>query len=225
MSLEIKYKDEINWWEGILTPGKRQEWMDDMIIPETRARNTPPKLFDFINELQINRIPKVLDVGCGPLSPLAWGVDQKMIEVTAIDPLAEIYSEILKKLNINFPIKPIQGVGEKIAGMFEKEYFDVVFSRNALDHSDSPTECIDNMVTVLKKGGILYLEGFTNEGTANYWKGLHLWDLRHDNGNLLCTAKSKKVTNLTQALPLECFFTYGPDNNRWYRIAFKKTNI
>jgi SAM-dependent methyltransferase len=221
----MKYRDEINWWKEILTPGNRVAWMEDAIHPEKRIKQMPPKLLDFISELKLQCIPKVLDVGSGPLSPLAWGVDQKLIEVTAIDPLAEIYIEILDQLNIDYPVRPIHGVGEKVAEMFEKEYFDVVYTRNAIDHSDSPSLCVKNMATVLKKDGILYIEGFKNEGIRNNYQGLHHWNLSYENNDLICFDISGKNINITKELPLKCFFTYGPDDNDWYRIAFRRNTV
>jgi glycosyltransferase involved in cell wall biosynthesis len=224
ISLYGKYKDEMDWWEEILKPGNRVDWMEDAINPERRNRQLPPRLIDFIDGMKLNHTPRVLDVGSGPLSPLAWAVDHKLIDVIAIDPLAEIYGGILQKFNIDYPIKPLKGCGERVAEMFEKGYFDVVFTRNAIDHSDSPNDCVKNMVAVLKDGGILYMEGFENEGTRNNWQGLHRWNLRHKQGNLICVDTSGKKTNITKTLPLKCVLEYGPDDNDWYRIAFEKVS-
>ena len=225
MSLYGKYKDEIDWWKEILTPGNRVGWMEDAINPEKRNKQLPPRLIDLIDGMNLSHIPKVLDVGSGPLSPLAWAVDHKLIEVVAVDPLAEIYGGILQEFYIDYPIKPLNGSGEKVAEMFEKESFDVVYTRNAIDHSDSPHDCVKNMVAVLKNGGLLYMEGFENEGTRNNWEGLHRWNLRHKGGNLICSDALRKETNMTKMLPLECVFEYGPDDNDWYRIAFKKIGL
>ena len=46
MSLRFRYKDEIDFWDEVLTPGKRHPWMDDMLIPEKRAQLAPMKFFD-----------------------------------------------------------------------------------------------------------------------------------------------------------------------------------
>jgi SAM-dependent methyltransferase len=218
-----KYKDEIDWWTNILIPENRHEWMQDAINPENRIKNQPPKLLDFIKELGLKRVLRVLDVGSGLLSPLAWFVDQKLIEVTAIDPLAEIYGEILHQYRIDYPIRPVHGKGEEITEMFRREQFDIVYTRNAIDHSDSPPTCVENMVTVLKQGGILYMAGYQNEGNrANYW-GLHHWNLSFDeNNDLICFGKSGQRVNVTRNLPLKCIYTYGPDDKDWYVIAYKR---
>jgi len=217
-----KYKEEIDWWDYILLPENRESWMKDAIDPNKRSIFFPPTLYDSINKLNLVGKAKVLDVGSGPLSPLAWGVDQNIIEVNAIDPLANIYKQMLMKLDIKYPIEPIQGRGETINEIFEKESFDVVYSRNALDHSDSPSLSLKNMVTLLKKGGILYLEGFVNEGSANKWEGLHQWNFSMQDGDLMCSAKTGEIINMTKELPVTSFFDYGPDNNRWFGMAFKK---
>lgn len=219
-----KYKEEIKWWDEVLKPTNRAQWMEDAIKPETRNKQSPPKLLEFIAELNLPNIPRVLDVGSGPLSPLAWGVDQQLIEVIAIDPLAYVYRDILLRFDIDYPIKPIYGVGEKVTKMFKKGYFDVIYTRNAIDHSDSPFSCIKNMVTVLKDGGILYTEGFQNEGTRNNWRGLHHWNLSIKGNDLICSDMSGNTRNITERLPLKCIFMYGPDANDWYRIAFRRLN-
>ncbi len=212
-----KYKDEIDWWNYILSPENRASWMKAAIDPSKRFILFPPTLYDSIKELNLVDKAKVLDVGSGPLSPLAWGVDQNIIEVIAIDPLANIYKQILMKLNIKYPVEPVQGRGEIINEMFEKESFDVVYSRNALDHSDSPSLCIKNMVTLLKKGGILYLEGFVNEGSTNRWEGLHQWDFSIQDGDIMCSTKTGEIINMTKELPITSFFS-----KRWFRKAFIK---
>lgn len=222
MPLNEKYKSEIDWWEEMLKPGNRAEWIEDAINPERRSKCSPD-LVNLIAELGLDHRPRVLDVGSGPLSPMGWAVDCKLCDVIAVDPLAEIYGGILQKYGVEYPVKPIKGCGETISKMFEREYFDAVYTRNAIDHSDSPSECVENMVIALKTGGILYMEGFKNEGTRSNWEGLHKWNLWYDNGDLICKDKSGVVNNITENLPLCCFYSSGYAND-WYRIAFIKSN-
>ncbi len=220
---KYKYKHEIDWWKKMLRIENRAEWMQNAINPESRIKHQPPMILNIIQELRLERIPRVLDVGSGPLSPLAWCVDQKLIDVTAIDPLAEIYSEILEGYNIDFPIIPFYGRGEIVADMFETGQFDIVYTRNAIDHSDSPPQCVINMVTVLKLGGFLYMEGFQNEGIRNNYQGLHRWNLYLDeNSNLICGNKRGQNINITNELPIKCLNTYGPDSNDWYAVVYKR---
>ncbi len=220
---KYKYKPERDWWIFILEPKNRAEWMQNAINPETRIKHQPPMINKFIQELGLERLPKVLDVGSGPLSPLAWCVDQKLIEVTAVDPLAEIYAEILESYSINYPIKPIYGTGEVLSEMFEKGQFDIVYTRNAIDHADSPPQCVINMIDVLKNGGFLYMEGFQNEGQRNHYQGLHRWNLSLDeNCNLLCGYKKRQKINITKELPVKCLYTYPPDANDWYAVVYKR---
>lgn len=217
------FQEEIDWWEGILAPASRAEWMNDAIDPERRESQFPPRLLDFIQTLSVEHMPRVLDVGSGPLSPLAWGVDRQLIEAIAVDPLADIYGGILQKYGIDYSVKPVKGAGEEVAKIFGGERFDVVYSRNAIDHSVSPLQCVRQMVTVLKTGGILYLEGFENEGSRNSWQGLHQWNLSIRQGNLYETDHAGNEINISGPLPLQCLFEAGPDANEWIRITFRKT--
>ena len=136
--------------------------------------------------------------------------------------MATLKITILKKLNIDYPVKPIQGQGEHITEMFEADHFDVVYSRNAIDHGDSPSLCIENMYSLLKSGGIFYLAGFVNEGSSNQWEGLHQWDFYWQDEDLMCRSKTGETTNMTKDLPLIAFYNYGPDDCRRFMRAFRK---
>lgn len=114
--------------------------------------------------------------------------------------------------------------GSEIGAHFLWLFRDVVYTRNAIDHSDSPTYCVKNMVIVLKQGGILYIEGFKNEGVRNNYQGLHHWNCSYEGNDLICSNISGEKINITRELPLKCFFTYGPDDNDWYRIVFKRNS-
>src|SRR5215831_12648758 len=43
------------------------------------------------------KIPRVADVGSGPLSQLAYGAYEETIELTALDPLADAYVALLRR--------------------------------------------------------------------------------------------------------------------------------
>lgn len=222
--MEPDYQSEIAFWAETLPEGRRDPWMINVIDPETRIREFPPELLKYVEALNGNFL-QVLDVGAGPLSPLAWGVDNGLFEVTATDPLAEEYARLMADLKIDYPIAPIKGFGEHIADMFEPGRFDIVYSRNALDHTVSPGECIENITRVLKPGGIFFQEGFFNEGTEAGWTGLHQHDLFPENGHLWRADKHGTRTNLTENLNLACVLEkhcqyYG---RNWYNIILKKS--
>lgn len=223
MSADEKYREEIDWWEQILSPENRADWMKAAIDPELRASQFPPRLAEAIAERATAAPANVLDVGSGPLSPLASAVDQGTIAVTAVDPLADRYQDLLSKYGIDYPVKPMRCRGEDIDRRFGEAAFDVVYSRNALDHSDDPPRCIKNMVSVLKPHGVLYLEGFVLEGSTNRWEGLHQWDFSLREADLFCANRHDETVNMTAGLSLVCLFESGPDRNRWFRLMYEKS--
>ena len=224
---EIKgqdYQSEVTFWDSALAPGKREPWIDNAINPETRKREFPPLVLSQLDRLRNNANGKlkVLDVGCGPLSPLAWGVESGLFELTATDILADIYIELLEKYHISYPVKPVKCSGEELDKHYPQNSFDLVYSRNALDHTQSPLKCVRNMHDLLKTNGTLVLSGFVKEGTSGNWDGLHQWDLVPSSGNLMCYDKTGQDVNLIESLHLIC--VHESQVERWYHMAWKNTD-
>jgi len=226
---KIDYFAEFTWWDQNLL--KRPE-----VDPKKREWHFPKPLLKIIYQLrEQNEEIEVLEVGSGPISNLVWAVEQNLIKVTALDPLAHLFRKLLKKHKLSYPITPKKGYGEDVNKLFKRETFDVVFSRNVLDHTISPKVCINNMYFVLKPNGILHLEGFLKEGTHTGWIGLHKHDLVPENGHLIHYNKKGIRTNLTADLNLKCIYeqiTHSNPANEgkpfspgdWYFLLFRKYN-
>jgi SAM-dependent methyltransferase len=236
------YISEIDWWDHYLE--KRPVTIFD---PEHRRKAFPTQLLPFIRRIQENKKKKVrlLEIGSGPVSLLAWGVDQGLFDLVAVDPLAEDYKQLMVKHNLRYPVVPIEGYGEKLLDIFTENSFDVVYSSNSIDHSISPQKCMRNISLVIKNGGIVCLEGYIHEGSNEGWIGLHQHDLIPDDGQILHANKDGICTNLTMDLKLKCIyqsiapfsersinsFGYEWDENgiiskwyydKWYTMLFEK---
>lgn len=164
----------------------------------------------------------VLDVGSGPFSYLAWGTQEQLFTLVAVDPLAEEYKALLDKYKISYPIKPIKATAEDLLHFFSKDSFDIVYSRNALDHAQNVRKSIESIYLVLKQDGIFFLEGFVKEGTHTGWSGLHQHDLVPINGELFRYDKKGCSINVTSAF--KCIYQEqtGLYPGDWYKIIFKK---
>ncbi|MCD4821008.1 MAG: glycosyltransferase, partial [Methanococcoides sp.] len=226
--IERDYSSEMGFWENHLA--KNDEYVDylEMILNKDHRKEVFPKkllglIKDLSDELNHENI-KLLEVGSGPTSNLAWGVDNGLFEITAIDPLANFYNNLIDKHNYSFPIRSIEGAGEDILDLFNENTFHMVYSQNALDHAVSPKECLINMYSVLKNGGMLYLCGNVKEGTNEGWKGLHQHDLIPIDNQLFHFDKEGKPTDLTGNLGLELISCNksGDSPGDWYNIAFRK---
>lgn len=224
---KIDFLTEIGWWILNLNPLfiNNDNFKALIHSTETRERLFPKQLLPFINAIQhVNQEVEILDVGCGPISRLAWGVEMQKFNLTAVDPLAKFYKTLLALYRISYPVKPIPCAGEDILNLFQAQQFDIVYSQNALDHASNVDVCIKNISTVLKPGGIFHLEGFTKEGTKQKWQGLHKHDLSIIDGALFWNNQQGDVKNLTQMHGLVCLYqnmkkyTVG----EWFIAQFKK---
>ena len=127
---------------------------------------------------------ETLEIGSGPNSNLSYWVDKKLIKVTAIDPLANIYNKMMKKLKYTYPIVPIKLKGENLLKSFKKERFHIVFAQNSLDHAEDPLKCFKNGYHLLKKGGLFFICTNIREGSRKSWAGMHKYDIYVENNVL-----------------------------------------
>jgi len=197
------YQSEIDFWQETLSGGPAT-----ISDPAYREAAFPDYLRLCIYELKKSSDTqlKLLEIGPGPVSLLSAGVDQGLFEITAIDPLADVYKKLMRQNGLSYPIKPVKGCGEKLLKYFDKNSFDIVYSSNALDHTISPRECMIQMSQVVIQGGIIFLEGFLREGSAAAWTGLHQHDLFPENGHLIHCNRAGIRTDLANGLPLQCIY-------------------
>jgi SAM-dependent methyltransferase len=195
------YLDEVTYWEGILS--QRPSSLFDRRVREAAF---PPELRSCAAELQRDnrRLPRLLELGSGPVSILAFGIDEGLFTVVAVDPLALPYRYLLRFYGVTYPIQPLPGQGEALLKQFSPASFDIAYSSNALDHTRSPRRCLEQMCEVVRPGGFLLLEGFVREGTHGNWSGLHQHDLLTEHGSLTHIDRAGRHTNLTADLPLTC---------------------
>src|SRR5262245_15815490 len=173
-----QYLDELKFWEQTI-----RTCPAGVFDPQVRDAAFPAELADVLKQVAATgRQPRVLEVGSGPLSLLAAGVDRALFDLVAVDPLAVAYRNLLRMYGIRYPIDPIAGRGETLAAQFPLTRFDAVYCSNALDHTRSPIRSIAQMCDVLRPGGFLVLEGFVREGSEGGWAGLHQHDLFPERG-------------------------------------------
>jgi ubiquinone/menaquinone biosynthesis C-methylase UbiE len=104
---------------------------------------------------------KLLDIGCGSRGSLEWA--DMCNERIGLDPLADPY----QLLGANkHKMRYVNGQAENIP--FPNEFFDIVFSFNSLDHVDNLSKSINEIIRVLKKGGLfLLIVDVNHEPTVN----------------------------------------------------------
>lgn len=92
---------------------------------------------------------KALEVGSGAHG-LVFGLASSF--GVGVDPLAVEYKRLFPKIQRTAPT--VAAIGEELP--FGDAAFDIVLSDNVIDHAERPLAIIDELVRVLKPGGVLY---------------------------------------------------------------------
>src|SRR5215475_10525269 len=93
-----------------------------------------------------------------------------------------------------------RGEGEHLSGL-DLGLFDLVYSRNALDHAYDPIRVTREMTKLCQTSGSVFFEGNVNESCREYGVGLHRWNFMPvDNGDLVVWQMDKTAMSLRSAL-------------------------
>ena len=165
-------KNETDFWDDYFRT-RGGEWPESYRLrldPEQPLQPRPAALLPERAEVEI------LDVGAGPMSYLGKKLPGRTLDITAVDPLADHYTRILKKYAVSPPVRTQKLAAEQLTSRFLANQFDLVFARNCIDHSYNPEAAILQMVTVVKPGGWVLLEHAPNEAEKESYRGLHQWN-------------------------------------------------
>lgn len=123
---------------------------------------------------------RVLDVGSGPASSIGHYVPGRDVEVIAVDPLADIYAEIIATAGVTVPLPARFAFGEDISARFEADSFDLIQCTNALDHSIEPLWCLVEMLILARVGAKVVLMHRLDEAEGEAYAGFHQWNFNAD---------------------------------------------
>jgi SAM-dependent methyltransferase len=136
----------------------------------------------------------VLDVGSGPLTKVGHKSPENMsINVSTCDPLAPAYIEAFKRHGIKIPNPPNFALGEYLSSFYNYNSVDVITCNNALDHSFDPIRALNEMLRVVRVGGIIICSHKRNEGNNANYHGLHQFNIDTNNGNPIIWNQNLKV--------------------------------
>jgi SAM-dependent methyltransferase len=196
---EEPWEREIHFWRRFLTlQGDR--WPEDYarrIDPEAAVEI--PVLLRCIEELDQPTV-EVLDVGAGPLTRLGMQANGTRVHITPVDPLAEAYDALLAELRITPLVRTIPGTGEQLLEQFGPGRFDIAFANNAVDHSSDAKRCIDNMLQVVRPGGMVGLSHRAREGERQGYSGLHQWNFDEQDGEFVIWQRDGDPIDVTSPL-------------------------
>ena len=191
----VGISSEVQFWDSFLRT-KGLQWSNDYLQrldPATALQDRPAALLpDTATEVHI------LDVGAGPLTYLGKTHPGKSIHITAVDPLAYAYDQLLEKHGITPLVRTQPLAAEKIKKAYNANCFDLVFARNCIDHSYNPEKAILQMLFVTKPGAYLLMEHIPNEAENENWHGLHQWNFSmSENGDFLIGSR-RRVVNMSR---------------------------
>jgi SAM-dependent methyltransferase len=185
---------ELQFWEEYIRTGGGP-WADiyrALIDPNSPLQPRPAAL------LPAKKSVKVLDVGAGPLTFLGKIHKGEKIDLTAVDPLAVGYNQLLEKYGVSPPVRTEEAAAEDLAKKFRPNSFDLVFARNCIDHSYNPEIAVLQMIEVTIPGCYVLMEHLPNEGEHEQYLGLHQWNFSMTpNGDFIIASKTEKV-NMTE---------------------------
>lgn len=225
---EVDYSSEMFHWEQAyykyFASGKHPNWWNSNLTKDRYSEETK-EILEILSK-DFNEELKLIDVGSGPVTSFFGKIDINAWDITTVDPLAKLYNYLNKKYNVNYPIKCIEGTGEHLYRIFGPNTFHIVLSQNAIDHSTSPIDFINNLYYICKPRGFIYLSGFIREGSAANWMGLHKHDLYVEGGDLYWTKHDKSINNLniTENLNMTLFYKQveGPNIEDRFILVYRK---
>jgi SAM-dependent methyltransferase len=115
----------------------------------------------------------------------SFGFFSGRFDLIAADPLAAEYLSLMKKHGLRQTCPMIGCRGEELTRHLPSDHFDLVWSHNAIDHTQQPDLVFENMAGVTRPGGVVIIQCWEDEGTHAGWSGLHGFDFRNaPNGGL-----------------------------------------
>ncbi|TDK42211.1 class I SAM-dependent methyltransferase [Antarcticimicrobium luteum] len=183
-------KNEAQFWRHwVRSSGGK--WPEDF---ENRTNPNAPlinEITTFLDDLGTDRNApvEILDIGSGPLSILGYVSPEREARLTLIDPLADVYNQILDNAGVEGVPRPRTGFFETAPGALGENKFDIVWCRNSLDHSIDPLLGLHNLIAMCKVGGGIILRFHPNEAEGGGYEGLHQWNLDKRDDRMVLSQK------------------------------------
>ncbi|MBB4199477.1 SAM-dependent methyltransferase [Rhodoblastus sphagnicola] len=181
--------DELAFWtHWIATRGG--QWPDDFAMRCDPAAPLQDEIARYLPHPAPSPL-SLLDVGAGPMTYVGKVFGATAIDLTAVDALGDAYARL------DFPpglplVRTKTCDSEALSRLFPSNRFDVVFSRNALDHGYDPMQAILEMIAVAKPGGLVITLNWCNEAMRENWRGFHQWNFCVEQGRFIIADRTRR---------------------------------
>jgi ubiquinone/menaquinone biosynthesis C-methylase UbiE len=158
-----------------------------------------------------NKDAKILDIGCRNGNLLKIFQDEGYINLYGID-VSQKALDLVPE-GINTLLADIQNIP------FENEFFDVVTATHVLEHCENPNDAVSEMIRVLKKGGLLFVEvPLENRKRPEAGHFCHFTET----SNVFKMFKTLFIIDFTEDYKLRKDSVVGVKKRRWFRIVMRK---
>lgn len=166
---------------------------------------------------------RILDVGSGPLTTVGTRWPRRRVSVTAVDPLANRYNELLDRFGVTVPARPIKGDAEQLTELLPRGSFDLACATNSLDHAIDPVRAIRQMLQLVKPGRHVVLDHRADEGELMGYTALHQWNFRAEDGRFVVWRPGSRV-DASSLLESEADIDLRahPDEG-WLRVVLRRS--
>jgi hypothetical protein len=187
---------ELSFWRRWFET-KGREWPEDYrrrLVPQPLA----PSLVSLLPR-NADHMPRIMDVGAGPMTLMGMLAEGRQVNVVAVDPLAKLYSRIIDDYGVSPPLPTQFGFAEDLSARFDLASFDVVACTNALDHAIEPVWGILEMLMVTRPCGHVLLSHRRNEAEFERYSGFHQWNFDAEGPHFIIWNRDRRI-NVTKLL-------------------------
>ena len=164
----------------------------------------------------------VLDVGSGPLTKVGHQAPADMaINVHTCDPLAPAYIEAFSRHGINIPNPPRFALAEYLSSFYNSNSMDVITYNNALDHSFYPIRSLNEMLRVVRVGGLIICSHKRNEGDNANYHGLHQFNIDTAEGRPILWNQGAR-SNIEAGLEVKTNTNVIEESPEWVHFSITK---
>jgi len=210
---------ELDFWEKwIATKGGK--WPDDYSFRIQFDSVINEQLSNYIKTFFPPGDIDILDVGAGPLSCLGKTLNNYVINITAVDALANYYREL--RFGFKPPVITEYCDSENLNEKFGDNRFHISHARNTLDHSYDPLKAIDQMIRVTKIGGLIITHHEANEALRANWNGFHKWNFYIGKNGFTLSSKHN-IFNINELIKQKVKIVYQSEpNSEWIFTVWQK---